>query len=189
MQVNSRKDGVLVFKTNTPYKIAVNGQEQERSILICKDVTYQAERYAYDLEQYFTVAILDIQERTKKDNQLPDDKLKKETEDFYTKENPTNEEIEQQAMGLETIIRMNKAIKISDIVSTFEGIVDCGLIQSDTGTIFNIYLWRNINRIDKLRIVMSYCAFFVNPLQRLSTMGTSMEQSKSLKATAEKKMQ
>jgi hypothetical protein len=185
---NSRKSGVLVFKTNTPYKIPVNGEQQERNVLICHDIVYQVEGVAFDLEQYFNAAMFDVYDRKTKEADLNAKDDGKQS-DFFAKESPSSEEIEEQAMSLEMIIRMNKSIKLSNIMETFEKIVEAGLIESDTGLRLNIYNYRDINRIDKLRLVLSYCAFFVNPLQRLSAMGSTMEKKQLSDQTTGKKTQ
>ena len=168
----SRKDGILVLKTDKPYKIAINGTLEQRNIILCYDINNKAESAAYDLEQYFDVAIFDlaakqIEKKISKDEDNEDD--------FFKKDSPSNKEIAERALGLEMIIRSNKTILISKILESFNEIIQSGIIKADGGITMTPSIWETVYRDDKLKIVFWYVTFFVNPLQRLLAINTFME--------------
>jgi hypothetical protein len=168
----SRKDGILVLKTDKPYKMAVNGTLEQRNIILCYDINNNAESAAFDLEQYFDVAIFDMAEKQVDRKQMSDEELEKD--DFFKKDSPTDKEIAEKALGLEMLLRSNKAILISKILETFNEIIKAGLIKADGGTVMTPTIWQSIHRDDKLKIVFWYAAFFVNPLQRLLAISVKM---------------
>jgi hypothetical protein len=168
----SRKDGILVLKTDKPYKMAVNGTLEQRNIILCYDINNNAESAAFDLEQYFDVAIFDMAEKQVDRKQMSDEELEKD--DFFKKDSPTDKEIAEKALGLEMLLRSNKAILISKILETFNEIIKVGLIKADGGTVMTPTIWQSIHRDDKLKIVFWYAAFFVNPLQRLLAISVKM---------------
>ena len=172
MPKTSRKDGILVLKTDKPYKIAINGTLEQRNIILCYDINNKAESAAYDLEQYFDVAIFDlaakqIEKKISKDEDNEDD--------FFKKDSPSNKEIAERALGLEMIIRSNKTILISKILESFNEIIQSGIIKADSGITMTPSIWETVYRDDKLKIVFWYVTFFVNPLQRLLAINTFME--------------
>jgi hypothetical protein len=168
----SRKDGILVLKIDKPYKMAVNGTLEQRNIILCYDINNNAESAAFDLEQYFDVAIFDMAEKQVDRKQMSDEELEKD--DFFKKDSPTDKEIAEKALGLEMLLRSNKAILISKILETFNEIIKAGLIKADGGTVMTPTIWQSIHRDDKLKIVFWYAAFFVNPLQRLLAISVKM---------------
>jgi hypothetical protein len=173
MPKTSRKDGILVLKTDKPYKMAINGKLEQRNIILCFDINNQAESAAFDLEQYFDVAIFDMAEKQINKSTPARDDDKKE-DDFFKKDSPSNKEIEEKALGIEMLLRSNKAILISKILETFNEIIQAGLIKADGGITMTSPIWQTIHRDDKLKIVFWYAAFFVNPLQRLSAINASL---------------
>ena len=168
----SRKDGILVLKTDKPYKIAINGTLEQRNIILCYDINNKAESAAYDLEQYFDVAIFDLAAKQIEKNISKDEDNE---DDFFKKDSPSNKEIAERALGLEMIIRSNKTILISKILESFNEIIQSGIIKADGGITMTPSIWETVYRDDKLKIVFWYVTFFVNPLQRLLAINTFME--------------
>lgn len=172
----SRKDGILILKTNKPYKIAVDGNLVDRNTIICREITGNTEGAAFDLEQMFDAAMFDIaaknsqKEKSQKEKQEEEKKQKA----FFDNDRPSNDEIEDQALGLEMIIRMNKVIKISTLTEIFNEFIVGNLISAEGNVSMTIPIWETIHRDDKLRILFWYTAFFVNPLLRLLTISISM---------------
>jgi len=163
---NSRKDGILVLKTLKPYKMAIDGQEVERNIIICHDITYQAENVAFDIEQYVKVAMMNIPAKDTTSSEGDNS----EVEEFYKNESPTEQEVESQAGMFETLISMNSVVEMSKIMKKFHELIAYRRIKAEGNTAMTEPIWKTVHRIDKVRILCSYIAFFVNPLQRLSEM-------------------
>ena len=170
----SRMDGKLVLETRRPYLVAVNGAEQERHKIVCLDVTPRAEMAAFDLEQYVTSAMFDIAERQAKNNrQIEGDQ---DGGAFFDEDMPSDEDINQQMTLIEMTLKSNRSVKISMVFEAFHGILDAGLITSDTGDkILPGGIWEKIHRTDKLRIMCGYISFFANPLESLQ--GLQLEDS------------
>ena len=167
----SRKDGVLVLKTAKPYRMAINGNIEQRNTIIAYDINNQAESAAFDLEQYFDAAIFDMADMKSGSSQS----TKEENDDFFEKDCPTDKEIDKKAAALEIIIRTNKSVLLSKILETFNEIILAGLIKVDGGINMTPTIWSSIHRDDKIKIIFWYAAFFVNPLQRLSLISAIMD--------------
>lgn len=169
----SRKDGVLVLKTEKPYTMAVNGSFEQRNTIICKDISNQAESAAFDLEQYFDAAIFEMAEK----NTGRKTSKKQNDDDFFDIDCPSDQEIAERAAGLEMIIRSNRSVLLSKLLETFNEIIQAGLVCIDGGDPITAPVWSTVHRDDKLKIVFWYATFFVNPLQRLSLIGAIMDNS------------
>lgn len=174
---NSRKDGKMIVHCKKSYKMAVDGQQSEQNRVICKDITYEAEYIAFDLEQYLNVALFNmpVREEFKKLPKTSDDDMK--AEKFYKNECPSIKEVEEQANMFQIMISMNKEIQLSRIVETFEGIVRSKLIHMEGDIPMPYEIWKTLDRNDRIKIMFCYIAFFVNPLQRLQSLSTEMEKS------------
>jgi hypothetical protein len=155
------------MRTDTPYKMAIDGQaNQDRSFICCKEFGYKTENAAFDLEQLFTVAMFDMAQNRKASS----DNAKVEKDDFFNKDCPTDKEIQERAMGLEMMIKSSAKVKISQLLEIFSEFLDAGLIQVEGGQVMTEIIWQSVKPSDKLKILFWYCAFFVNPLRRLETM-------------------
>lgn len=178
----SRNQGILVLKTNEPYNIAINGNMEKRNIIICKDINYENETIAYDLEQSLMGAFIDTAERFSKKNNDKDvlkitDETNKKNNEFLNKESPEEKEIDNQWSSLLMPILMSKNVKLKEIMSTFEQLALSGLIICDANIPMTITIWKTVSRQDRLKIAFSYMAFFVNPLQQLLKLSMSTEKN------------
>lgn len=174
----SRKDGILVFKTKKPYKIANEGKQVERNIIICRDINSKIEKYAYDLQQLFMNSFLEMREKSERiqDNSKKDDKEnQKQIEEFYKNDCPPDKEIEKSAQSLKLMVNMCQSVRMSKYMDYFENIVFSEAIEVDGGFNMNALIWESIHYDDKLRLLFWYCAFFDNPLKRLSDTSILME--------------
>lgn len=166
---NSRHDGVLVVKIKNGYKMAIDGHEVTRYRVKCLDIDYESEYTAADLEQYLTISMMSQVTTGAPDTQSieskeQENKMKK----FYESENPSVEEVEEQAKTFEMMVQFNNAIQMSKIMQVFEGLIRLKRICLEDGTPMAYSIWKDISRSDKNTIIFSYIAFFVNPLQKLS---------------------
>lgn len=173
---NSRKEGLLVVKTDHPFQISKDGEYVNRNMVVCKDITYDVEYVAMDLEQMLTAAIFEVSQ-----NQ-PQQKVQAQSEDngneeFYTKDNPSVAEVEEIANGLSMFLMMSKKTKKSEIIQKFEDLIAAGLITVEKGHSMTIPIWQRIHRKDKEKIVFCYIAFFVNPLQSVAMQTQQQEQA------------
>jgi hypothetical protein len=169
MPRTSRKDGILIIKTDKPYRMAVNGRLEERNTIICNDINSSAELAAFNLEQLMDVALFETGRKQDNSNQSP-----LEADDFFDKDCPTDEEIKDKATALEFLVRASKDVKISEIIQEFKGILNSGVIKCDGGASMMPVIWDTVDRNDKVKIVFWYSAFFVNPLQRLYAINPEM---------------
>ena len=157
---NSRKDGMLLVDCKKAYKIAVNGEFVDGYRIVCKDINYQAENIAFDLEQMMLAALVNIKTGNTTNQQADDS-----NDDFYDNEAPSMADVEKAASGLEIIVKMSTGIELSKLVEKFVELIHCGLIFCENNIKMTIPIWQTVNRNDKLKIVFSYISFFVNPLQ------------------------
>jgi len=181
----SRRDGILDFDTNKPYKIAIAGEQQERTQIICHDVTSKTENAALDMLQLLTTAIQNVPqpETTPTKKQLDADERKDSK--FFDNESPSLKEIDEQALALQMAVQSNTVVKMSEIMDLFFDFVDSGAVNCAGDLKIYKPIWESIHRDDKIKIVFRYCAFFVNPLMQLVAMASSMENQDSKKATKE----
>jgi hypothetical protein len=187
MPRTSRKDGILIIKTDKPYKMAVNGRLEERSVIICNDINSSAELAAFNLEQLLDIPIF---ETGRKQKEVPSGEL--EEDDFFDKDCPSDKEIQERASGLEFMIRNCKEVKMSEIIIEFNGILRSGVIKLDGGSPMTKPVWDTMHRNDKLKIIFWYSAFFVNPLQRLYAISpkkeTKSEQGETLDSETQQEL-
>lgn len=176
MGKNSRKDGVLYIECKHPFKIAVDGQEVERQKIIAHDITYNVEDVAFNLEQYLRVALLHmpaIENATEnKKIAAADDK---KAEQFYNNESPSSTEIEEQANLIQMMMEMNKEVLISKMMQEFTQIIYYNLLKVEGNINMTMPIWTTLHRDDKAKVLFSYIAFFVNPLQKLQNQSILME--------------
>ena len=168
----SRKQGILVLKTDKTYDIAISGNIEKRNVIICKDINYENEGIAFDLEQSLMGAFMDASERFQKNRNDKNvlkitDETNKKNDEFLNKESPSEKEVDEQWMSLLMPILMSKSVKLKEVMSIFEQLCLSGLITCDANILMTISIWKTVNRSDKLKIAFSYMAFFVNPLQQL----------------------
>ncbi len=165
----SRIEGLLVINCKKPYQIAKNGINQDATEIICKEINFATEGIADDLEQMFFSAMADSQKRNPNSGTSTDedvDKQIKENQDFVNNDNPIESEIDNKAMILEYIFKINQAYKFTDIEALFGKLVNAGLIMAENETKLTTThpIWMKISREDKRRIMFSYISFFANPL-------------------------
>lgn len=173
----SRKDGILVIQTEKPYTMTINGQFEKRNTIICHDVNTRCEAAAYDLEQQLILAMTNIpannsRKKTSQKQIIADEKQDKK---FFDADCPTDSEISKQAQALEMMVNMNNAVRISEFMETFNDFLTSGAVCIDGDQKMQPAIWETISRKDKARIVFWYCAFFVNPSERLAAMAQSMD--------------
>ena len=174
--ITSRKQGILALTTKSPYKIASGGMMKESNEIICKDITYQTEGVAYDIEQLFSIAMLDVANKNKGNesasNSAPDTKI----EDYQSNDCPSDLDIAEQAQTLEMFFKMNSVKKVSELVELFSGLVEAGLIMAEGMTpMHKNIIWSTISRDDRTDIMFKYLSFFINPFARLQALSGSME--------------
>jgi hypothetical protein len=185
----SRKDGILDFDTDRPYKMAIAGEQQPRNQIICHDVTSKTENAALDMLQLLTTAIQNAPQSNNKMTKKQLDEADKKDQGFFENESPSLEEIDEQAYGLRVIVQSSKVVKMSEIMDLFFEFVDKGAVMCAGDQKIYRPIWESIHREDKMKIVFRYCAFFVNPLMQLVAMAASMEYINSSKAKKELPMQ
>lgn len=167
----SRKDGILVFETLKPYKIAIDGNLEDRKEIILKDVNEGCENAAFDLEQMIMAASASIpQTGSIKADKKTVEKEDKETEDFFKNDSPSENLIEQQAFALESMISLSNGVKMSAIMEIFDDFISAGVVQCAGGIPMTSTIWKSVDRKDKKRIVFRYAAFFANPLESFLNM-------------------
>lgn len=164
----SRKDGILILRTKVPYQMAVSGSISDVSEIICKEITYPVEGIAFDIEQIFYNAMINVAGKSK-DFKSEGGKSNDDT-GYDIKECPTDEEIEDNANQLEVLFKMNSAGKMSELVNLFEGIINAGLVMAEGMIPMSAKLppWTTISRQDKSKIIFKYISFFVKPLVALN---------------------
>lgn len=180
---NSRTDGILVFDTVVPYKAAISGKLEERTKIICHDVTHKCESAAFELEQLVTVAMTGLPEQQKKGSKKQIDSEEKKAEKFYKNESPSDADVLAQARAIRMMVQMNNRIRVTEILEVFNEFIVAGVICWDGDQKMESPIWQTISREDKLMIVFRYIAFFVNPLESLANMQKSMDSQGSLEAT------
>ncbi len=163
---NSRSIGELHFKTKKTFQVSIAGKFEERDEIICHDVNSKCESAALDLEQLFLSALGSLKGSGEKNDSLIEENNKK-NKDFFDNESPTLEEVIEQAEGLEMAIMFNREVKASEILGAFEQLVLAGVICTVGDIEMTTPVWDKIKIKDKAYICYMYCAFFVNPLERL----------------------
>lgn len=164
---NSRSVGELHFNTKNKFKVSIDGQFEERDEIICHDITSKCESAALDLEQLFLAALGSLKGSGKKNDALIEENNKK-NKAFFDNESPTLKEVQEQADGLEMAIMFNKDVKASEILIAFRELVLSGVVCTAGDKPMTSDIWDNRIKIkDKAYICYMYCAFFVNPLERL----------------------
>lgn len=179
MAKTSRKDGILTFNTDRPYKIAIDGNQEDRNEIICHDVNAKCENAALDMEQLITTALQSIPQNKSKATKaqlLADEKKDK---DFFGTDSPSEKQIEDNAKGLEMMVQMTDAVKMSDMVELFFQFIGAGVICCAGDIKITEPIWDSIHRNDKKKIMFRYCSFFVNPLEQLVNMAQSMDSQPS----------
>jgi len=178
--ITSRKQGILVLKTIKPYKMAKGGNYSDATEIICREYNSETDGIAFDIEQMFRIAMTDIQSRRK--NKEPttsdfDDELSK-INSYEENDNPTLEEVEENASSLEIMFSMNKEIKVSELLALWLDLLDAGLIRIEGDLPMTHVTWNTIDPTDKLRIMYGYISFFVKPVYRLEKSYLAKEKAK-----------
>lgn len=173
----SRKAGILVIQTEKPYTMTINGGFEKRNTIICHDVNTRCEAAAYDLEQQLILAMTNIPANTsrKKTSQKQLAADEKQDQKFFETDCPSEAEISKQAQALEMMVSMNNAVRVSEVMETFNDFLTSGAVCIEGDQKMQPAIWESISRKDKARIVFWYCAFFVNPSERLAAMAQSMD--------------
>lgn len=173
---NSRLNGVLVVNIDNPYTLANNGQIEQHNRVVCLDVNSKTEMAAIDLEQLIVVAMVTMAENRKVKQKQIDGHGSESDTDFYDNESPQEEEITDRAEMLEMLIKSGTKVQLSAMVEIFERFVHCGAIKMSNEQKMPIVKWKDEIKItDKIKIMMSYIVFFVNPLQKLELQSRRME--------------
>lgn len=165
----SRKDGILPIETKKPFKVSIGGSFEDRTDVVLHDVTANTEDLALDLEQLFLSAIASMgdQSNGQKQNASVVEEQNKQNEEFFKNNSPKIEEIEEQAEGLKMAIMFNKVVKASEVLKAFKEMALAGAVGVAGDQAMTEPRWNSIDRRDKEYICYMYCAFFVNPLERL----------------------
>lgn len=187
---NSRKDGTLVVKCNKPYIMSVDGHGEERYIVICKEFNHHCEYIAMDLSQALQASIFAMPKRDNLKISDDDSQRQKEDEDkaekYYNNECPSVAEVEEDAALIEMMLSMNIEVKISYIAEKFVGLVLAGLIKMENGKSMPYQLFSQLHIKDKLKIMFCYISFFVNPLQNLVSLSTTLMDRKDMQGQTKK---
>jgi len=184
----SRLEGILALETKIPYKLAINGQQQQRTEIICHDISAVAESIAFDIEQLFIVATTSFQGRMQQDQkqiEAPQKGESKENEEFYKKDCPSLEEIKKMADGLMILFKMNKEVKYSQLLALFNQLLTTGMIKAVGDTPMTTPIWETVDRLDKEMILFSYIAFFVRPLLSLENLSSKTDKNTEQEAKEE----
>lgn len=177
----SRLQGVLVFDIEKPYKIAIAGKQEERTEIICKHINAKAEYAACDMEQLLVTALTSTRGQETNSPKAQMDKDQKEAEDFFKKESPTIGEIDQQAGAIKLMVKTGLIVRMSELFEKFYPIV-CSRIFCAGDIPMTQTIWESISLRDKESIMFRYCTFFVNPLEVVLDMASSMENQPSSEA-------
>lgn len=172
--------------------MAIGGQMRDDCCLItCKEINSATEGAAADLEQLFISGMTDFYQRSKQEKKFSEKNSGKilEPDTFSTNECPSDKEIQEEAKTLEITFMANTFVKMSELLETFTKIVDAKLILGEANQPITSIVWNTIKRYDKQKILFWYCAFFVNPLSRLSIGESSTESPSSQGTTTGKKTQ
>lgn len=175
---NDRTQGLLVFDIKTPYKVSVDGKFEERTGIICHEMNNKTScNTAADMEQVLLTAFYGLERKagntqTKKQMQ----KEEKEENDFYENNSPSNEDVKERAEQLALMFKMQREVKMSELVEMFEQLVAGKLLSTDGDKVMYGNVWESISYQDQADIMWRYIVFFVNPLQSLSQ--TDMTESK-----------
>lgn len=168
---NSRKDGIVALTLKGGYEWAnQEGKLEKKKGIVGKTPVYAVDGICSNLESFLTSALFDFQIRMKERGAVEQANPGSEEDQFFTKESPTAKEVKEQANVLAIAVNGTTAFKTSDFMKEFEGIVNAGLIETDTGHKIKTAsdLWQSMTRKDRENIAFTYCAFFVNPLESLS---------------------
>lgn len=168
----SRKEGILVFNTKKPYAIAISGQQEERTEIICHDINYRAEKYGFKIENLLYIIMQDLASANDNDQSTTDTESEDKMQKFFDNDSPTEAELDEFAKSIEMFIRMNRSkdITFEDFEKIFKGIRSEGLIKGADGKAITDPVWQTISRQDRTRIISIYISFFVNPFQLLMNM-------------------
>ena len=172
---NDRTQGLLVFNIKKPYKISVDGAFEERTGIICHEMNNKATcNTAADMEQVLLTAFYGLERKTgntqtKKQIQ----KEEKEENDFYGNNSPTDSDVKERADQLRLLFKMQREVKVSEIMALFEELVAEKLLSTEGDVTMYGGVWESIDYHDQLDIMFRYIVFFVNPLQSLSQTSTT----------------
>ena len=149
---------------------------REQTEIICTDVNSKCENAAFDMEQALTNAMQNVPQKNVKatKKQLAADE--KKDQDYFEKDSPTLEEIDNHAFALEMAVKSNSSVKMSEILEIFMDFINAGVVRCVGDQKITTPIWDSISRRDKMKIVFRYCSFFVNPLEQLVNMASSMEE-------------
>lgn len=167
----SRLEGVLSMMTKKPYKVGIGGQQEDRNEIILYDVDSKCEGAAADMEQLVMAAVSSIEGKaTSSKTQMKKEEAKAQA--FYDNDSPSEAEVEEQAAQLLLVFKMNRNVKLSEVIDIFTHFINAGRVRYAPGDGTNILapIWETIDRRDKERIIFHYIAFFDNPLELLSSM-------------------
>lgn len=177
---SDRQEGLLVFNLKGTYKVSVEGKFEERNGIICHEFNNKTSaNAAFDMEQLLLTAFSSIQRKseevkTKKQIQKED----KEENDFYENDTPSISDIKERADQLCLMFKMQKEVKMSELMELFEQFVAEKLIRTEGDKVMYADKWDVLNNKDRLDIMFRYIVFFVNPLQSLSQMDMTGENDK-----------
>jgi len=167
----SRLDGRLVIHTKEPYEITIDGRGNNRKIIIAKEAKHSAEGLLLDLEQCFVAAANSASRGVSEDDRLNAAAVNaaKEERPFWDIDCPSEKEINEQAFGLESVMKSTMVIKMSTFMQMFKSLImKTHVLETDTGKTIGGVVWERISLNDKQNIAFKYCAFFANPFQRLA---------------------
>lgn len=158
----------MVLRLDGGYTVAHDGQTERRNVVVCNEFGHGEDAAAMDIEQAIMCAIYEAGQKTTK--QGSQQKAEDDGDDFFAKDSPSDEEVNDAAFVLEMAINSGQSIKASAFVELFSPVLDAGLVKTDTNVVIHKSgaIWQTMGRHDKAMIVYGYCGFFANPLGRLS---------------------
>ena len=176
---NNREQGVFSFDIKHPYKVSIDGTFEDRNGIICHEFDSKATaNTAADMEQMLLTAFSTItnkaDSRTKKQIQ----KEEKEENDFYENNSPSDEDIKKRADELSLMFKMQRDVKMSELIDMFEDFIAGKLIRTDGDKIMYGNTWDGVHKDDRIDIMFRYIIFFVNPLRSLSQTDTADSEGK-----------
>ena len=128
---------------------------------------------AADMEQALIAAFSGIgrkSETTQTKKQIQ--KEEKEENDFYENNSPSDKDVKERAEQLALMFKMQREVKMSELVEMFEQLVAGKLLSTDGDKVMYGNVWNTIDYNSQIDIMFRYIVFFVNPLQSLSSLGT-----------------
>ena len=169
----SRADGILVVPVSE-YEASVGGQFVKCKTIIMKEMKSElADDAASDLEQLTKTAIMKLTKEFQGQERPAVEDDDDDEYDFYNDNSPSEEEVEKQVDQLSAMIFMQDGVKASKFLAVFKTINSEGLIRIEGDYRMQETVWKNMKRQDRIKLMIAYIAFFVQPLQSVQKQNTT----------------